>query len=154
MCLCYYYNGPCFWLQWEVQRGLMISSRSHSCRWQTRPLYQQPTWMELLPCAQLLPAVTSGMLAILPGRQRYQLPSWTTQRVTQLHLSYPQTPSSCTEMELVTSGKTQTVALQKLTSLSSHPKSCGVSMQLRAEVMVLKRQASGQEEWANETKAQ
>ena len=57
-------------------------------------------------------------------------------------------------MELVTSGKTQTVALQKLTSLSSHPKSCGVSMQLRAEVMVLKRQASGQEEWANETKAQ
>ena len=55
--LCCYYNGPCFWLQLKAQRGEMTSSRSHSCRWQAWPPYQQPTWMELLPCAQLLPIV-------------------------------------------------------------------------------------------------
>ena len=44
--------------------------------------------------------------------------------------------SFCTEMEPVNSGKTRAVVVQTLSSLSPHPKSCGVSMQLRAELMV------------------
>ena len=46
------------------------------------------------------------------------------------------------------------MAPQKLTSPSPHPKSCGVSVGLRAVLMVWWRQVSGHEEQASEIKAQ